>query len=52
MNLTEATRHFQAALEAHRVDPENEPVWDELQQARLTVELLWVQHEATRALKP
>jgi antibiotic biosynthesis monooxygenase (ABM) superfamily enzyme len=43
MEMMEASRQYQDLLEAHRVDPDDEATWDELQKAKTTLEVVWLE---------
>jgi hypothetical protein len=47
MSIVEANRQYQALLEAHRIDPDDEMVWQELQMAKAALERLWLEHAVT-----
>lgn len=44
MTLAEATRIYQANLEAHRIDPDDEVVYKELLNAKIDMETLWLEN--------
>lgn len=43
MILSEAIRQYQVALEAKRVDPLNEYLWEELLDAKKAMEVAWLE---------
>ena len=42
MEMLEASRQYQDLLEAHRIDPDDEVTWEELQKAKETLEVAWL----------
>lgn len=46
--VSEATRQYQNALEAHRKQPDCEGLWQELQDARHAMTEAWI-HQQTQA---
>jgi hypothetical protein len=42
MDITEAQRVYQMNLEAHRVDPDDELVYDHLLKAKAELEVAWL----------
>lgn len=43
MEMMEASRQYQDLLEAYRIDPDDEAIWDELQQAQAVLEVAWLE---------
>ena len=46
MNLADETQAYQALLEGHRMDPDDEEVWEDLQKARRAMEVAWLEETA------
>jgi hypothetical protein len=44
--LASATEAFQALLEGHRHDPDNEDLFEDLLKARAEMETAWLEHTA------
>jgi hypothetical protein len=44
--LAAATEAFQALLEGHRHDPDNEDLFEDLLKARAEMETAWLEHTA------
>ena len=43
LNLAAETQAYQTLLEGHRMDPENEDLYVDLQKARAAMEIAWLQ---------
>ena len=43
LNLAIETQAYQALLEGHRADPDNEDLYTDLQKARAAMEIAWLQ---------
>jgi hypothetical protein len=43
LNLAAETQAYQALLEGHRADPDNEELYIDLQKARAAMEIAWLQ---------
>ncbi|MGZ6672820.1 MAG: hypothetical protein ACXVFM_10775 [Solirubrobacteraceae bacterium] len=43
LNLAIETQAYQALLEGHRADPDNEDLFTDLQKARAAMEIAWLQ---------
>lgn len=43
LNLATETQAYQALLEGHRADPDNEDLYTDLQKARAAMEIAWLQ---------
>lgn len=37
------TEAYQALLEGHRMDPDNEEIWEDMQKARAALEILYLE---------
>jgi hypothetical protein len=46
VTLAEATEAFQAYLEGHRRDPDDEELWEDLCRARRALEVEWLRRAA------
>ncbi|MGZ4280062.1 MAG: hypothetical protein ACXVVU_25775 [Solirubrobacteraceae bacterium] len=43
LNLAMETQAYQALLEGHRADPDNEDLFTDLQKAKAAMEIAWLQ---------
>jgi hypothetical protein len=43
LNLATETQAYQALLEGHRADPDNEDLYTDLQKAKAAMEIAWLQ---------
>jgi hypothetical protein len=43
LNVATETQAYQALLEGHRADPDNEDLYTDLQKARAAMEIAWLQ---------
>jgi hypothetical protein len=43
LNLATETQAYQALLEGHRADPDNEDLYTDLQKAKATMEIAWLE---------
>lgn len=43
LNVATETQAYQALLEGHRADPENEDLYTDLQKAKAAMEIAWLQ---------
>jgi hypothetical protein len=45
MNLVDAQLAFQAYLEGHRMDPDNDELYEDYLRAKREVEIAWFRHQ-------
>ena len=48
LNVATETQAYQALLEGHRADPDNEDLYTDLQKAKAAMEIAWLQASARR----
>lgn len=49
MNLADETIAYQALLEGHRRDPDNEELWQDCVKAKGVMEVAWITHTHRRS---